>query len=468
MLEGIPDVQLQWILDRSEPMDHEEGEVTYRTGDVMDTMWLLVEGAISLYMDIKGRLVYYITFSHDPPFLGVGGALPYSRLDKSPGWSYVQYPVRGISLHKSHFKELEEVSPELMQRLITSMIERARFFATRKLQEEKISALSKLSAGLAHELNNPAAALQRTATELDARLKNNYQLTSQFFEVEVPAKEVKHIYELMLKKANKPRERKQGLLAKIAQEEELTEKLESYNYPDAPALAEIMNEAGIDLETLEEIHEELPAKLFVPVMMWLNNILISSRAIQEVSDASKRISDLVTAMKSHVRMDRSTAMEPVDISKGLSDTLTLLNHKIEKKNIKVDRQYDESLPKVMGYGGELNQVWSNLVDNAIDAMDQHGNLAVSASREHHMVKVSVIDNGAGIPPDIKNQIFDPFFTTKKQGEGTGIGLDVVKQIVTRHHGEVKVFSEPGRTEFQVYLPIAPPEKDTDDPQRPTP
>lgn len=467
ILQGLPEETLQWIKDRITCFEYEDGEVIMRTGESADQMWFLLNGEAQFYMDINGRLVHYYTFGQDELTGGVGGLLPYSRMKTSPGYSYAQGQCRVVMLHKDHFKELEEVSPELIQRLVSNMTERARFFATRKLQEEKISALGKLSAGLAHELNNPAAAIQRTVTELSNRIKNNYELTSQLLKADVQSKEVSHVNDLILRQAAKPRDKKQSLMQKMAQEDELSEKLDSYGFPDPQTLAETMNDADIDLDTLEEIRQGLSNETFVPVMKWLCNILISTRVIKEVEDASKRISDLVTAMKSHVHMDRSVAMEPIDIHEALTNTLTLLNHKLKKKNIKVDRQYDENLPEVMGYGGELNQVWSNLVDNAIDAMEQEGQLKIITKQDGHMVRVSVIDNGAGIPADIKNKIFDPFFTTKRQGEGTGIGLDLVNQIVTRHHGEVKVFSEPGRTEFRVILPIFPPEPDTNDPKRPT-
>ena len=467
ILEGLPDKVLKWILDRAGYMEFEDGAVMYRTGEPIDDMWLLVEGIIQFYMDVNGRLVHYFTFGHEPPAKGVGGLLPYSRMKTSPGWTYAQGHVKGVSLHKRYFRDLEHISPELIQRLIANMTERARFFATRKLQDEKISALGKLSAGLAHELNNPAAAIQRTVTELAHRVKNNYELTSELLKENVTSDEVNHVYELVTRQAETPRDKKQSLMQKMAREDELVDKIGSYGFPDPQTLAETMNDAGIDVDALEEIHKGLSDKTFVPVMKWLCNILISSRVIKEVEDASSRISTLVTAMKSHVHMDRSVAMQPVDIHEGIDNTLTLLNHKIKKKNIRVDRQYDEHLPEVTAYGGELNQVWSNLIDNAIDAMDQEGRLTITTKHENEMVKISIIDNGPGIPEEIRNQIFDPFFTTKKQGEGTGIGLDLVKQIANRHHGEVKLFSKPGRTEFQVVLHVNPPEEEHFGIQNPT-
>lgn len=467
ILQGLPDDQLHWIIEHSTYMEFEDGELVLRVGEIVNEVWFIIEGQVEHYVDVNGRQVHYITFGHDPPSNGVTGALPYSRMTAAHGWSYAKGRLRGVAMDKSLFKELEEVSPELIQRLISNMTERAKWFATRKLQEEKISALGKLSAGLAHELNNPAAAIQRTATELVSRLKNNYTLTSQLLKENVKAKDVEHINDLILREAEKPKKAKQSLMQKMAQEDELVEKLESYGFPDPQTLAETMNEADINPEALEEIYQGLSGETFIPIMKWLCNILISNRVIKEIEDASTRISDLVGAMKSHVYMDRSIAMEPVDVHEALGNTLTLLNHKLRKKNIQVEKHFEDSLPEIMGFGGELNQVWSNLVDNAIDAMDQEGKLTIQTRQDNDRIKVSIIDTGSGIPEEIQNQIFDPFFTTKKQGEGTGIGLDLVKQIVSRHHGDVIVSSESGRTEFLVTLPIVPSEKEINDPNRPT-
>jgi signal transduction histidine kinase len=178
--------------------------------------------------------------------------------------------------------------------------------------------------------------------------------------------------------------------------------------------------------------------------------------IHEVGDAAARISTLVGAMKSHVYMDRSQTRQAVDVHRGIDETLTILNHKLRKKNIEIVRNYDPALPELLGYGGELNQVWTNLIDNAVDAMDDSGRLQLTTEHGSDEVRVTFEDNGKGIPPEHLSQVFDPFFTTKRQGEGTGIGLDIAKQIVDRHHGTIRVNSVPGKTEFQVILPLAPP------------
>jgi signal transduction histidine kinase len=194
---------------------------------------------------------------------------------------------------------------------------------------------------------------------------------------------------------------------------------------------------------------------FKGLVMWLENLISSYRVIKDLEEASARISSLVGAIKSHVHMDRTNDMQPTNIHNDIDNTLTLLGYKLRQKNISVKKKYDEKVPDVQAFVGELNQVWTNLIDNAVYAMPQNGELCIETCLSKNEVKVKVIDNGNGIPKDIQSRIFDPFFTTKKVGEGTGIGLDLVKRIITRHNGEIKLSSEPGKTEFAICLPLQP-------------
>ncbi len=458
VLRGLPDDVLRWVLEHGEIEEHSDGDVITRTGDSIDHLWLLLEGAFEFYMDVNGRLTYYYTFSHDPPSEGAGGLIPYSRLKASPGWAYAKGRVRGVRLHKSHFRELESISPELVQRLIGTMTERARTFATRKLQEEKISALGKLAAGLAHELNNPAAAIQRSAAELSVGVTKNYELTPALLVFGMSAEELRSVQEIVLGRAGTREQRRLTLSERMRAEEELVERLVTYGIEQPEPLAEVLLESGVDAEALEQIRTIVGGQAFTAAIRWLCNLLRSTRVIRELEEAASRISALVGAIKSHVHMDRSGSTEPVDILSGIDNTLVILGHKIRSKNIQVSREYEKDLPRVLGHAGELNQVWTNLIDNAIDALDRDGKLSIRAGRNDDRVRIVVEDDGSGIPAEIQGRIFDPFFTTKRQGEGTGMGLDIVMQAVNRHHGEIKVHSRPGETRFQVTLAITPPER----------
>jgi signal transduction histidine kinase len=192
---------------------------------------------------------------------------------------------------------------------------------------------------------------------------------------------------------------------------------------------------------------------FICVIPWLENLISSKKIIKDLADASGRISRLVGSIKSYVQMDRTNELQPTDIHKDIENTLTLLGFKIRKKNIEVKKIFCDNIPLVPAYVGELNQVWTNLIDNAIFALEKKGVLTIETSRNNKDAIVIIKDNGPGIPKEIISRIFDPFFTTKNVGEGTGIGLDIVNRIIKHHNGEIKVYSEPGRTEFTVCIPL---------------
>ena len=206
---------------------------------------------------------------------------------------------------------------------------------------------------------------------------------------------------------------------------------------------------GVDLESMRN---DIGKEAFIQVLHWVENLLISKRIIKDLEEASSRISNLVGAIKSHVHMDQTNELQPTDIHLGIENTVTLMGYKLRGKNIKIKKSFDENIKEVPAYVGELNQVWTNIIDNAIDALPQNGEITIETSSSDKSIYVKIIDNGPGIPQEIINRIFDPFFTTKKVGDGTGIGLDLVKRIIDHHNGEIKVNSKPGRTEFVICIP----------------
>jgi signal transduction histidine kinase len=237
-------------------------------------------------------------------------------------------------------------------------------------------------------------------------------------------------------------------------EDELMNWLEEKGLPTDQEVVDTFTEAGFTGEELEDFASKLPKEELSQVLLWIENLLSSQRIIKDLSEASTRISTLVSAIKSHVHMDRTDEKQPTDLHKDVDNTLTLLGHKIREKNINVKKSYCDYLVEVQAYIGELNQVWTNIIDNAIYAVKQGGEIQVETNCDKKNVNVKIIDNGSGIPKEILSRIFDPFFTTKKVGEGTGIGLDLVQRIVNRHNGEIKVNSKPGRTEFLICIPIS--------------
>jgi signal transduction histidine kinase len=452
-VDGLSDEHLRWIVERSELREYEDGELVTRTGDSTDFLWFLLEGKLSFYMDVNGTLVYYLTFDNDRSSGGVSGLLPHSRMTTSPGSSFSVGNLRVLLLHKKYFPELEQLNPNFIQRLIGYMTERARTFATVQLQREKVSALGKLSAGIAHELNNPASAINRIADELKTRLNSNYELTSKLLAHDVNSQIMEDLQALAKEKESKQIERVSAM-HRMEAEDAIADWFSDNGFKNNRSVAETFSEFGFSTDDLESLRGNVTGEAFSDLIRWMENLLISGRLIKDLEDASGRISHLVGAIKSHVRMDRTDDIQRTNIHTDIENTLTLLGYKLRDKNISVEKGFCSDMPIVEAYIGELNQVWTNLIDNAIDAMNKGGELTIESSCSKKEVTVRVIDNGSGIPKEILSRIFDPFFTTKKVGQGTGIGLDIVKRIIDRHHGEIKVNSVPGRTEFVVCIPIA--------------
>jgi signal transduction histidine kinase len=451
----LPDEHLEWIIAHSEYYEHEDGHIIFKTGEPIDVMWILLEGKVNFYMDINGRLVYYFCFENNEITGGVGGLLPYSRLKSSPGFSIAVGKVRGLMIHKKYFHELELLNPDLIQRLIGYMTARARIFATTQLQHEKVSALGKLAAGIAHELNNPASAISRISAELKKKITLSYKLTEEMLNQNINPKLIRNIYKIVQNQmAEYPGKTKISPLKRIQREDELSEWLNKNILSFRPEMAETFTEAGLSTENLADIHREAGNESIQKVLDWLENLLSAGQITKDLEDASERITKLVRAIKTHVHMDRSNDLHHTDIHNDLDNTLTLLGYKIREKDIRVDKIYCEEMPEVEAYVAELNQVWTNIIDNAVYALPRGGKLTIATTCDSKDVTIRIIDNGPGIPQNIISRIFDPFFTTKKMGEGTGIGLDIAQRVINDHSGKIKVNSHPGNTEFIISLPVS--------------
>jgi signal transduction histidine kinase len=247
---------------------------------------------------------------------------------------------------------------------------------------------------------------------------------------------------------------KLSALQRMNKEDDLLKWLDDKGIPADQQVVETFTEAGFSGDDLEILAGNVPNDDLVQILLWIENLLSSQRIIKDLSDASSRISTLVGAIKSHVHMDRTNAKQPTDIHKDIDNTLTLLGYKLRDKNITVQKSLCVDLAEVPAHVGELNQVWTNIIDNAIYAVDKNGVITIETTCDAKNVYVKIIDNGPGIPAEIQSRIFDPFFTTKKVGDGTGIGLDLVKRILSRHNGEITVYSKPGSTEFLICLPVS--------------
>jgi signal transduction histidine kinase len=242
-------------------------------------------------------------------------------------------------------------------------------------------------------------------------------------------------------------------IERMEKEDQINDWLEENSLSGNNIGGETFADAGITGEDLESIRSKVSSEALLQVLQWVENLLISQRIIIDLDEASTRISNLVGAIKSHVHMDQSNELQQTNIHRDIENTLTLMGYKLREKNINVKKIFVDEPAEVNAYIGELNQVWTNIIDNAIYALPQNGELVIETTKSSKSFCVKFIDNGSGIPPEIISRIFDPFFTTKKVGEGTGIGLDLVNRIIKHHNGEIKVDSRPGRTEFFISTPI---------------
>ncbi|MCB9893587.1 MAG: hypothetical protein H6839_03985 [Planctomycetes bacterium] len=383
--------------------------------------------------------------------------LPFSRATKNTGEARAVTDAVGLQIHKDHFHEMLHEIPVLGQRLVSIMSDRVRRSTQFIDHREKMSALGKMAAGLAHELNNPASALKRSSMELRDRLNNMLKIGSALVSLDASAEDIKAAAELRDKLlVRTPKELTP--VQRGEREDEMSDWLEAHGIPEPWVLAENLVDVGATIEELEQLADLIGHVEggLVLGLRWIHGSTSMHRMVGEIISASERIAQLVQSIKVHAHMDRNPDKQPVDIRDGIESTLTILGHKLRKKAIKVKREYDEQMPKVPAYPGELNQVWTNLFDNAIDAMDEGGTLTIKTGKDGGCVCARICDNGAGIPKDVVGRIFEPFFTTKPMGEGTGIGLDIVHRIVTvQHGGDIKVESEPGNTCFTVWFPMTP-------------
>lgn len=448
LFEGLGDDLLAWLVAHGEVADLEDDEQLFAENDPAEAMIVVVEGALQFLVDLQGQLVPAATHRAG----AVTGALPYSRMTHYNGATYATERTRVLLLHRAHFDEMVRRSPELGQRLVAAMADRVREATKYTQQRDRMMALGKLSAGLAHELNNPAAAVRRATADLRARMARLPERVARMASHNLSEDQINAVDAFRTRAGGT--EQPLSTLERGAREDAVADWLAAHGIEEGWMLAETFVSAGLAPADLDAIAGLIPAAALPDVVAWLETSLAADRLLHEIDAASARISELVASVKSYSHMDRAADKQPVDVRQGLDTTLTMLGHRLRQKHIRLERTFEDDLPEIQGFPGELNQVWTNLIDNAIDAMDEGGTLRVQATRDGAVVCVRITDDGHGIPPEIQARIFEPFFTTKGVGEGTGLGLDLVQRIVREQHGgEVHVASEPGRTVFSIELPV---------------
>jgi signal transduction histidine kinase len=447
----LPEDQLHWFIGQSEEVWAESGDVMFREGEPADHMYVFFEGELQGRVERPGGdLRIYLAGPGD-----VTGVLPFSRLRQYGGTGRAVGKLHLARIHRSLFPEMLQRLPVLTERLVTLMLDRTREFTRASEQRDKLAALGKLAAGLAHELNNPAAAVKRTASsisEVRRELRGAYLAIDRLDLTREQRIYIAECEEAALKSIEALDSKTMSSIERSDREQELEDWMEAHGVIEPWKYAPALADAAVDVQKLEEI-ERIVGEALNPVVVRIHYSFVAGRLIHEIEHGASRIFELVQAIKEYTYMDQAPEQE-IDIHSGLESTLTILAYKLRRKSIQVERNFDRSIPKICAFGVELNQVWTNLIVNAIDAMPDGGKLNLTTCQDPFDVVVEVQDNGSGIAPDVLPRIFDPFFTTKGVGDGTGLGLDTAMRVITKHRGQINVKSVPGETVFRVSIPKA--------------
>jgi signal transduction histidine kinase len=442
----LPENQIEWFLSQAEELRFKAGDVLINPGTPADAMFVLLEGELQARGEFGGETIIINVDAGQ-----VTGRLPYSRMKTFTFGVRALTNCHILRFPESKYQELVQKMPELTQRLVGMMTDRVRETTRREQQRDRLAALGKLSAGLAHELNNPASAARRASSQLREILQKIRDAAHELGRRDLTATqkaEIERLEASIIQHKDPPPD----TLAMSDLEEQLDSLLRSHGQNDLWQLAAGLAHRNIQPDVLESLFAELDPGTARAALVRIAAVAEVYSLLDEIESSAARISDLVLAIKEYTYMDQAP-VQNVDIVKSLESTLTILNHKL-KRGVTVRREYQRIPLLVDSFGSELNQVWTNLIDNAIDAMGGNGELRVRTYRDDSCVVVEIGDNGPGISPEAQTHIFEPFFTTKGVGEGTGLGLDTVQRIVKKHRGTIQVTSKPGDTLFQVWLPLS--------------
>jgi signal transduction histidine kinase len=442
----LPDDQIAWFISQAQELRYKAGDTYVRQSTPADAMFVILEGQLELHGEIGGETVAFSMNAGD-----VTGTLPFSRMKQFMVNGRAVTDSRVLRFPAALFPDLVQKMPELAKRLVGLMADRIRETTRIEQQRDRLAALGKLSAGLAHELNNPASAAKRATSQLRDILKRIKDASLELGRRDLtPAQkaEIEKLETSFIQRDEPPPD----ALAVSDLEEQVDSLLRSHGQNDLWQLAADLARKNIRPEALESLFAALDAGTARAALVRIAASVEIANLLNEIESSTSRISDLVRAIKEYTYMDQAP-VQNVDIVKSLETTLTILNHKL-KRGVAVQRDYQRIPLLVNSFGSELNQVWTNLIDNAIDAMEGKGELRLRTYRDDGCVVVEIGDSGPGISSEIEPHIFEPFFTTKGVGQGTGLGLDTVQRIVKKHRGNIQVTSKPGDTRFQVWLPLA--------------
>ncbi|MCB0283168.1 MAG: hypothetical protein H6627_14775 [Calditrichae bacterium] len=447
-LKDIPDQEIDWLVNHGNYEVYDPGTVVAAKNLQIDSLYIFFSGYMTIRVD-RGAGPKLVSQWQTGDITGM---LPYSRMRSTPGDTIIEEKAEVLRIYTKYFPEMIISCPKFTAHTVHIMIDRARSFTTSDLQDEKMISLGKLSAGLAHELNNPASALLRNAKllveslprlESYSRMIGAAGLLDNQFELFVKLRDV-----CLAQKKN-------GNLSPIEKadlHDQITVWLEK-NRIDISYAAQIVD-SNISFENLQFLEKHFSGNFLKSGLTWLCANCASHSLADEMEKAAAQIYKLVDAVKKFSYMDHVIEREYVDVASGIRDTLRILESKIKSKNAGIVFKPDNDIPNVYANGSDLNQVWLSLIDNALDAIPPSGKILINACYEMNRVIVRIIDNGPGIAKKIITKIFDPFFTTKPPGAGIGLGLDIARRLIRRYKGDIHVTSNPGRTEFYVSLIVS--------------
>jgi signal transduction histidine kinase len=447
-LEGLTEEEYTWIATHGTERVGEDRSIVFHEGEPACNMNFILRGEVQVRRKNTGTAL----------FIGRAGSmtgkLPFSRMKNYGGEGYSVGPVWAIDVHESRFPEMLAAIPSMGQRCVSALLDRVREVTRIEQQSEKLSALGKLAANLAHELNNPASAAQRSAASLFRELREygdqKYRLGNLCLSDEQTAKYRCWIESARARMAAYSAQAPQSPLSIVDREDLLMRWLNAHSIPEPWKIAPALSETALAIDLLDELAAIVTPEVLPVAVATVASALRVERMAETVVDSTVRIFDLISAIKDYSYMDQAP-IQDVDLAQSVENTLVMFNSRL--KNVTVELNFDPDLPPVSAYGSELNQVWTALIENALDSMNDYGTLRLSTRHSGQLALVEVWDSGPGMDPAILSRIFEPFFTTKAPGRGLGLGLDTVQRIVNKHSGFVHAESKPGATCFQVRLPL---------------
>ncbi|MDR5727498.1 MAG: ATP-binding protein [Terriglobia bacterium] len=446
-LDGLTNAEYLWLVRHSWEFSAPAGTRLFSDGQPATHMTILLAGEIQVRRQHASQGSLFIGRSGQ-----ITGVLPFSRMKTTGGSGVVSEPVWALQIARDQFPEMLAAIPSMGQRCVSVLLDRVREVTRLEQQSEKLTALGKLAANLAHELNNPASAAQRAASNLLEELRNYGKVSFQAGKLCLTDEQERRYMDWNrgIRTAMEARSKQPRALEAGIQEERLNRWLEKRKVTEPWSIAPVFAEAGIEPQDLTPLDEFLGCEAANLALSHLASTLRAERMTGAVLESTARIFDLIRAIQQYSHMDQAP-LQDIDMAQSLDDTLSMLHYRLN--DVRVIREYDPKLPRITANGSELNQVWMALLENALDAVRNRGTIRVRTQDGGDMVRVEIWDNGPGIPAELHDRIFEPFFTTKPIGLGLGLSLDTVNRILSRYRGTIHVQSEPGATCFQVRIPL---------------